>query len=294
MASSGWIVPTSLFTSMTDTTTVRSSSAPASASRSTMPSRPAATRVTRKPSRLETVTGREHRLVLERDRDHTITETGRSGGSGRALHGQVVGFTPAGGEDDLAGPRPEGNGDGFPSLLEGRLRGACHGMSARWVAEGARQEGRHGGDRLGPHRGGRGEIEVRAGRVHDAQVYERPDPFLNGSRAEARPCAGERPEPRVPARSERRRAGLLRGGERKRDTRQERTATSRVSRLVVSDAWLGISVIPLGDNPVVTTQLRLVEAPGKPARQAALKRAGTAQGRQDTQGRRRPARRGGR
>ena len=57
---------------------------------------------------LQTVTRREDRLVLEGDRDHTVTATGRSGGSCRALDGQVVGLASTGGEDDLAGARAEG------------------------------------------------------------------------------------------------------------------------------------------------------------------------------------------
>ena len=102
-------MPTSLFTSITDTSTVRSSSA--SSERVEVDDAVAAgtaTRATRKPSALEAVARGEHALVLEGGGDDAVAGAGRTGRAGRALHREVVGLGAAGGEHDLGRARPRG------------------------------------------------------------------------------------------------------------------------------------------------------------------------------------------
>ena len=221
------MVPTSLFTSITDTTTVRSSSA--SAERVEVDDAVETGGDPRDPEAiaLQTVARSEDGLVLERSRDDAVTAArGSRAARAAALHRQVVGLAATGREDDLAGTRTEGCRHRLPSLFEGGLRRA--GRSAcppDGLPNVRRQEGRHRRHRLGAHGRGRGEIEVaRWKRV---------------------------------------------------------TKLPSLERDVCHIADRGISVTPLGDTPLVTTQLRLVEAPGKPrTHAAAVKRASTAKGAQ--------------
>ena len=100
---SGCTMPVSLLTSITETTAVRSSSAAASASRSTTPAGVGADALDPEPFALEPVARAEHRLVLDRGRDDRrrapapVARRPR-----RALHREVVGLAAAAGEHDLA------------------------------------------------------------------------------------------------------------------------------------------------------------------------------------------------
>ena len=160
ISSSGWIVPTSLLTSITDTTAVRSSTAAASASRSTTPVAGTASLATRKPS----AASRSHDASTPLCSNAVVTTPSpppaARARAGRALHREVVGLGAAGGEHDLAGLGAEERRDLLPGLLERGLRRPGRRVAAARVAERAPQERRHRRDRLGPHRGGRGVVEV--------------------------------------------------------------------------------------------------------------------------------------
>ena len=231
-SSSGWMVPTSLFTSITETTTVRSSSASASASRSTTPSRPAP-----RPARPGTPrrSRRSHDastpLCSKRGRDDAVAAAGRTGGAGGALHREVVGLGAAGGEHHLAGAGPEQPGDLLPGLLERGLGRAGRRVPAATGCRRRRQERR-------PSR--------RPPRAAHRAWWRRGPGTTTARRFTL---------PKSTKRRARRRAGNLAGA-----------AAYRPA----SD---GISVTPPGDTPDVTTQLRLVEAPGRSEPRAASKRA---------------------
>ena len=105
ISSSGCTMPVSLFTSITETTAVRSSSAAASRSRSTVPAAVAGTTATRAPWRPQAVDGAEHGLVLDAGGDHAVGVAAVERGPGRALDGEVVALAAATGEDDLARAR---------------------------------------------------------------------------------------------------------------------------------------------------------------------------------------------
>ena len=258
-----------------------------------MPSRSAATRATRKPSRSRRSHDARTALCSNATGDHTISETRRSGGPGHALHGEVVGLTSPGGEDDLAGARAEGAGDGFPSLLEGGLGGArwhahptgyrtCRPGRATWLrppraASGWSRRNRGRRSRASRRlilratfrspvsqslrwRAKRDTRHERRRAVYPgslrwrAKLRQRGDTRQERAAASRVPrllCGGERSE--TLARSERPRAGYP-GSQRathkqertarypilrwraKRDTRQERTATSRAISAVASEA----------------------------------------------------------
>ena len=155
--SSGWIVPTSLFTSITDTTTVRSSTA-------------ASNRVEVDDARLrygdrldpealgrEPVARREHALVLERRRDHAVgAPAWRGPGGPTPFTARLSASVPPAVNTTSAGADAEQLGDLLPGLLERRLGRPRRGVAAARVAERALQERRHRRHRLGPHRRGGG------------------------------------------------------------------------------------------------------------------------------------------
>ena len=174
IVSSGWMVPTSLFTSITDTTTVRSSSASASASRSTIPSRPAPTRTTRNPSRSR----RSHdaRTALCSKPTVTTPSPRPAARAARAapFTARLSASLPPAVNTTSPGLAPSARGDRLPGLFEGGLRRAVPPRAPRGVAEDAGQERRHRGDGFGPHGRGRGVVEVGTGRHHGHPVYERP------------------------------------------------------------------------------------------------------------------------
>ena len=71
------------------------------------------------------------------------------------------------------GSAPSSAGDLLAGLLERGLGRPGGRVAARRVAERRPKERRHRRDRLGPHRRGRGVVEVGAGRHHGHRVYER-------------------------------------------------------------------------------------------------------------------------
>lgn len=87
---------------------------------------------------------------------------GVAAGPVQALHGQVVGFRTARGEDHLAGPCAEGLRERFAGLLDGTAGPAPGGMERGGIA-GAGELGGHRLDRLRQHRSGRGVVEVSHG-----------------------------------------------------------------------------------------------------------------------------------
>ena len=131
--SSGWIVPTSLFTSITDTTAVRSST------RGEQPRRRRRrpTRGTGRPPRSGSPRPRAGRTTRARPCARTPVVTTpsprpvRAGPAGRPLHREVVGLGAAGGEHDLGRADAEQLGDLLPGLLERRLRRPRRRVAAR-------------------------------------------------------------------------------------------------------------------------------------------------------------------
>ena len=190
--SSGWIVPTSLFTSITDTIAVRSSTAASNRSRSTTPDSGTETASTRKPS----AASRSHDASTPLCSNAVVTTPSAPrvarAAAGDPLHREVVGLGAAGGEHDLGRSDGEQLGDLLPGLLERRLGRPGRGVAAARVAERALQERRHRRHRLGPHRGGGGVIQVGERRFHAPKSTEQRAtggpgiPAHRGSRA-ARP-----------------------------------------------------------------------------------------------------------
>ena len=122
-SASGWTVPTSLFTSITETTTVRSSISDAERVEIDDPTRRDRCLGDPEPLASEPSRGREHRLVLER-RDHDPVAVAVLASRSRCtLHRQVVGLGPAGGEDDLSRLGAQIRGDRLARRLQGRLGG---------------------------------------------------------------------------------------------------------------------------------------------------------------------------
>ena len=168
MSASGWRTPVSLLTSITDTTAVRSSSAPANASRSTTPDacRPDPGDPEALPR--EAVAGAEHGLVLDAGADDAVEPRHRAaGGPCRALDREVVALAAAAGEHDLVRPGAAHRGDGLTCFFERGLRGAGGRVRPRRVGGVVGEERQHRVDRLGPHRRRCRMVEVHA---HDNQA----------------------------------------------------------------------------------------------------------------------------
>ena len=114
---SGWIVPTSLLASITDTTVVRSVIARSMSAGSTRPYRSTGTSTTSKPNFCEVVERVADGVVLDRRRDDAVA-AGLAGPRG-ALEREVARLGPAAREHDLARRRRRSSGPG----ARGRRRG---------------------------------------------------------------------------------------------------------------------------------------------------------------------------
>ena len=175
-SSSGWIVPTSLFTSMRDTSAVRSSTASSRASTSTTPFGVTATNVSTEAVSSEAIGGGEHALVLERRGHHQVATAGSPRGTRRPLHCEVVGLGPTRGEDDLGGAGAEQLRHLLPGRLECGLGRPGGRVTPAGIPERPVEKGLHRRHGFGPHRRGRGVIKVCAGGIHASSVRsdERP------------------------------------------------------------------------------------------------------------------------
>ena len=100
-------------------------------------------------------------MVLHGRTDHDgPPRMGGRGGSPSAEHSQVVGLGPPGGEDHLAGGRPQVCSRLVTGVLHCPAGGAGLGVAPRGVAEGTGEKRPHGLGRLGPDRRGGGVVEV--------------------------------------------------------------------------------------------------------------------------------------
>ena len=179
---------------MTDTSTVSSRRAAATASGSTRPVRSTPTTVISQPSRSQEVDRLKHCGVL--DRRHHEVSAAVPVGPRHALEGEIVGLRPAAGEDDLAGGASEKVGDLLPRRRHGRRCFASGCVTARRVAGVTMQVRLDGRGHLGVDGGGGVVVEVDhrrlqgQSRARRARRLPRPAP-----RRRARPWAAAGPPP---------------------------------------------------------------------------------------------------